>query len=85
MVSRYDIISVRPGKEKPSYVKVGVMFPAKDGKEGFAIKLDALPLPNEKGEIWINAWVPMEKSDSAVQRKSPSSRQNNDPDDFIPF
>ena len=29
-----------------------------DGDNGFAIKLDALPLPNEKGEIWLKAAEP---------------------------
>jgi hypothetical protein len=55
MTDRYDILSGRPGKDgKTFWVRLGSMFPAREG-DGFAIKLDALPLPNEKGECWIKA------------------------------
>lgn len=57
-MERWDIVSTRPGKDgKKNYHKVGVMFRGRDG-EGFSIKLDSLPLPNEKGEVWLNGWTP---------------------------
>jgi hypothetical protein len=48
MADRYDVMvatekEVR-GEKKTYWTKVGVMFPAKEGKDGFAIYLDALPL-----------------------------------------
>ena len=64
-MDRYDLIIARPGKDGKSYfMKIGAMFPSKDG-EGFAIKLDALPLPDKDGNIWIKASRPREKEDRA--------------------
>jgi hypothetical protein len=85
MAQYMEIISVRPGKEKPVYMRIGVMFPAKDGKEGYSIKLDALPLPNEKGEIWLSVRPPFEK-DAAPRSVAPSRRESfQAPNDDIPF
>ena len=48
-----EIKQPRAGKEGKTYWhKVGVKFLWDDGKE--SIKLDSLPLPNEKGEVWMN-------------------------------
>lgn len=80
-----EIISIRPGREKPSYVKIGVMFPAKDGKDGYSIKLDALPLPNEKGEVWLSVRAPFEKDADRTQSSSRSSSRSGDMNDPIPF
>lgn len=58
MADRYDIVTPRPGKDgKTFWLRIGSMFQSKDGN-GYAIKLDALPLPNEKGEIWLKASEP---------------------------
>lgn len=69
MTNRYDIVSPRPNSKdggKTYWLKIGAMFPAKDG-ESFAIKLDALPLPDAKGEIWIRASVPLPPRDEAQE------------------
>lgn len=58
MTDRYDICTGRDDRDgKTRWTKIGVMFPAKSG-DGFAIKLDALPLPNKDGDVWIKAFVP---------------------------
>jgi len=63
---RYDIITARPGKDgKTFWHRVGTMFPAREGN-GFAIKLDSLPLPNDKGEVWLKAAEPRQ-NDSGSQ------------------
>lgn len=96
MTSRFDICTPRPGQDgKTRWLKIGVMFPSKDG-EGFSIKLDALPIANEKGEIWIKAFVPKERDDTAAARLMPGGelklKQSRPPvpssaelDDAIPF
>jgi len=67
MTNRYDIVSPRQNKDGKTYwTKIGAMFPAKDG-ESFAIKLDALPLPDAKGEVWIRASVPLPPRDEAQE------------------
>ncbi len=49
----YNVSQAREGKEGKTYwMKLGYAF-EKDGKVS-SIKLDALPLPNEKGEVWLN-------------------------------
>lgn len=67
MTTRYDIVCPRPGKDgKTFWLKIGAMFPAKDG-ESYAIKLDALPLPDSKGEVWIRASVPLPPREEAME------------------
>ena len=78
----YNVVSARPGKDgKKNYLKIGVLFPAREG-DGFSIKMDALPLPNEKGEIWLNAYPPRE--DENQNRGKPAS-SSAPIDDDIPF
>lgn len=77
MSSRYDVMSPRKDREgKTRWTRIGVMFPAKSGN-GFAIKLDALPLPDEKGEVWISAMEPREREEGQEpeERRAPAPRQ----------
>ena len=79
--NRWDIVSTRPGKDgKKVYHRLGVMFPNRDNN-GFSIKLDSLPLVNEKGECWLSAYEPRPK-DGAPQR--PQS-VHDDLDSDAPF
>ena len=53
MVKIMEVKQPRVGKNGKTYWhKLGVKFAYDDGKE--SIKLDSLPLPNEKGEVWMN-------------------------------
>jgi hypothetical protein len=71
MSSRYDVMSPRKDREgKTRWTRIGVMFPAKSGN-GFAIKLDALPLPDEKGEVWISAMEPREREEGQEPGERP--------------
>ena len=49
----YDVSQAKqiPDREKPKWLNIGTAF-EKDGKIN-GIKLDVLPLPDEKGEIWL--------------------------------
>lgn len=83
--TRFDIVSPRPKKDGGTYwLKIGQMFPAKDG-EGYSIKLDAIPLPNEKGEVWIKAFVPREQTQPRQQAGGAARNHRADLDDSIPF
>lgn len=80
MSNRYDLCTGRKDRDgKSHWTRIGVMFPAREG-DGFAIKLEALPIPNDKGEVWISAFLPKEK-EGQTQRQS---RQREDDSD-IPF
>jgi len=62
-IQRYDVCSPRPGKEgKTIWVKIGAAWSSKAG-DGYSVKLDALPLPNKDGEVWVKLFPPKEKSD----------------------
>ena len=80
MTDRYDAVISRKDKGgKTRYTKIGAAFPAKDGKDGFNIVLDALPMPNAEGQAWISLYVPKPK-DSA-----PSKAGGDDMNDDVPF
>lgn len=82
MNARYDICTGRDytdrdGNPKTAWTRIGMMVPAKTG-EGFAIKLEALPLPNRDGDVWIKAFpfVPKEEREAApAPRQAPQERQ----------
>ena len=50
----YDVVQGKkiPNMEKKRWQKLGVAF-VQDGKVT-GIKLDALPIPDEKGEVWLS-------------------------------
>jgi hypothetical protein len=101
MATRYDAVISRKDKDgKVRYTKIGAAFPAKDGKDGFNIVLDALPMPNADGQAWISLYVPKAKEDAdhndqrpiseraqeKIRRPDPiSSGRNNDMNDDVPF
>ena len=81
MSTRYDVMSPRKDREgKTRWTRIGVMFPAKSGN-GFAIKLNALPLPDEKGEVWISAMEPREREEGQEPgerpRPAPAARMSD--------
>ena len=39
-------------KEKTNYIELGVVIENEKGYQ--SMKLNALPLPNEKGEVWLS-------------------------------
>ena len=93
MVKVLDIVQPREGKEGKTYwQKLGVKFVSDDGKE--SIKLDALPLPNEKGEVWMNVFEQKPREDAGANgtwskpEAANESSQQNDSSNFndeIPF
>lgn len=79
MTDRYELNSPRKGKDgKTFWTRVGTMFPARNGG-GWAIKLDALPLPDERGEVWVRAFPPKEREDDthAVERRTVSQARES--------
>ena len=86
MVKIMEIKQPREGKEGKTYwQKLGVKFVSDDGKE--SIKLDALPLPNERGEVWLNVFEqrPREEAGASGTFSKPESNDVSLPNDEIPF
>ena len=42
------------GEKKYNYINLGVVLEKENGH--LSMKLNALPLPNEKGEVWLNLY-----------------------------
>lgn len=84
MTTRFDICSGRPKKDGGTYwIRVGSMMKDREG-DGYSIKLDALPLPNEKGEVWVKAFVPREQQDQRKPARQAGAGERG-LDDRIPF
>lgn len=87
MTTRWDILSMRPSKDrngnegKAFYHRIGTMFEGKK-PNSFSIKLDSLPIPNERGEVWLNVYV-NEPREQAQQ--SQGNRLSEQLDDLVPF
>lgn len=90
MSKRYDVCSPRAGREegKTYWHRVGTGF---DGEKGISVKLDSLPLPDAKGEVWLKLFEPREKSQGAGKagvdnETAPAARQSRTKlDDDIPW
>lgn len=64
----YRVVQAKeiPGREKPLWLRLGTAF-EKEGKIS-GIKLDVLPLPDAKGDIWLRLFKEDEnKSESSGQ------------------
>ena len=85
MVKIMEVKQPRAGKDGKTYWhKLGVKFVYDDGKE--SIKLDSLPLPNERGEVWMNLFEAEPKEEGATGTwDNPEETTSKDFDDEIPF
>ena len=89
----YDVVSGRKvvGQEKKRWTNVGIAFEGDDGKIS-GIKLNALPLQNENGEVWLSLFEqkPREGMNREMDRLGTfnNKEQKNayeELDDEIPF
>ena len=86
MVKIMEVKQPRVGKNGKTYWhKLGIKFLYDDGKE--SIKLDSLPLPNERGEVWMNLFEPRPRDEAGATGSWDSSEEttSKDFDDEIPF
>jgi hypothetical protein len=88
MANKYDVVvgckyTTSSGEEKTAWTRIGTAF-EKDGRISSA-KLDALPLPNEKGEVWLSFFEPREKDGGSKQSPQFSRKPAGPIDGDIPF
>jgi len=90
MVKIMEIKQPRASKEGKTYWhKLGVKFIFDDGNE--SIKLDSLPLPNEKGEVWMNVFEPRPRDEAGATgtwdkpKDKTDDTASKDFEDEIPF
>lgn len=85
MSERLDAMVPRKRNEKTYWVRIGSAWPNKNGI-GYQIVLDALPLPDDKGRVVINLFVPKQQdARSAPKRDHQAPLGDMDPDDSVPF
>mgnify|MGYP001313713962 CR=1 FL=1 len=60
------------GNEKNRYLKVGAWF---DNEGRISVKLEAIPLPDEKGNVWMSLFL--RQDDNNQQQNNNNNRQQN--------
>lgn len=81
MTDRYDVVTSRKDKnDKWRSTRIGSAFPAKEGKDGFSIVLDALPLTGPDGQARLTLFPAKPKEDRA-----PTAQSRDDMNDDVPF
>jgi hypothetical protein len=84
MTDRYDAVTSRKDKDgKWRSTRIGAAFPAKDGKDGFSIVLDALPMPGPDGQARIMLFPAKAKEDRPSG--STGRPRSDDMNDDVPF
>ena len=75
MTKRMNLVQAKEieGREKPIWIRLGSVF--MDGDKIKGIKMDALPLPDAKGEVWLRAF----EDDGGQQQPAPQMAPEVDP------
>ena len=75
MTKRMNLVQAKEieGREKPIWIRLGSVF--MDGDKIKGIKMDALPLPDAKGEVWLRAF----EDDGGGQQPAPQAAPRGDP------
>ena len=81
MSKRFSVVQAKEvqGRDKPIWMRHGVAF---EGDKGISIKLESLPLPNEKGEVWLRLF---EDDGSRGGQQQQQPQQSKPLDDDIPW
>ena len=74
-MKRMNLVQAKdiPGRDKPIWLRIGSVFLEADEIKG--VKLDVLPLADEKGEVWLRAF----EDDGGGQQPAPQSEPEVDP------
>lgn len=80
MSKRFSVVQAKEvqGRDKPIWMRHGVAF---EGDKGISIKLESLPLPNEKGEVWLRLF----EDDGSRGQQQQQPQQSKSLDDDIPW
>lgn len=74
-MKRMNLVQAKdiPGRDKPIWLRIGSVFLEADEIKG--VKLDVLPLADEKGEVWLRAF----EDDGGGQQPAAQSEPEVDP------
>ena len=60
----YKVVQAKKSGDRTNWINVGMAF-KRENK--FSMKLDAYPIPNEKGEVWLQLY---ERMEDEIQEKN---------------
>jgi hypothetical protein len=63
---RFNLVQAKNYDGKSHFIKLGI---AQKQGDKFWVKMDSLPIPNEKGEVWLYLY---ERNDDYVSQKNVS-------------
>jgi DNA-binding beta-propeller fold protein YncE len=66
----YKVVQAKRSGDRTNWIPVGMAFKRQDK---FSMKLDTYPIPNEKGEVWLQLYERMEGDE--VQKKNEESKE----------
>ena len=66
----YKVVQARKSGDRTNWINVGAAF-KRENK--FSMKLDSYPIPNEKGEVWLQLYERMEGDE--VQKKNAENEE----------
>ena len=69
----YKVVQAKKSGDRTNWINVGMAFKREDK---FSMKLDTYPIPNEKGEVWLQLYERMEGD--AVQKENAEKQEQED-------
>ena len=79
-MKKFNVVQAKsvPGRDKAVWIRHGIPFENDQGK--VRVKLESIPIPDEKGEIWLSLFEDNGDRSSKAQQAS-----DDDFGDDIPF
>ena len=68
----YKVVQAKKSGDRTNWINVGMAFKREDK---FSMKLDTYPIPNEKGEVWLQLYERME--DEIQKENAKEQEQKN--------
>jgi hypothetical protein len=66
------VVQAKKSGDRTNWINVGAAFKREDK---FSMKLDTYPIPNEKGEVWLQLYERME--DEIPKKNEQAQKQEN--------
>jgi hypothetical protein len=66
----YKIVQAKKSGDRTNWINVGMAFKREDK---FSMKLDTYPIPNEKGEVWLQLYERMEGDE--IQKENEQEKE----------
>jgi hypothetical protein len=68
----YKVVQAKKSGDRTNWINVGMAFKREDK---FSMKLDTYPIPNEKGEVWLQLY---ERMEDEIQKENAKEQEQKD-------